>query len=528
MLSSRRGLCIGGAGTALAAACVAVYVCASSKRKRNAKRAAALLTPEAVAKMINEMDGRDSQSKIQVFDVTIAEIAPCGDGKAPSEDRVAVRLECAPVPEPGDERADQLANAECGGWSMDQTHELCDAGEESAFDGKAPSLNQFHSVSAAVDALNNDSSICPEGMCLVLSTSHGKCYVLFRADMEARVLARFRLNHGTVVDVPEQLIFKCRLLPSFLRVGASPCMLSLVSLLGKVLGIFSLDFLVYRGVNIFNSYLPDAPDSMYENETRFYRDIRPELSIETPRCFGTLYNPSHRQFGILIEDLDAKGAVFPTAVEDVPVERVEDLLRSLAKLHAAHWEDSSWLPTPRCGQKLGRGLVADRVRMDQSRREKIRPLGLSVDKLWEGLLKAEEALMAPPLTLCHGDAHVQKTYWLQDGTVGLFDWQLTLRCSWARDVACCMGTALGPQVRRERERGLLELYLEELRSNGVREAPSADDAFLLYRKAMAWGLVIGWLLRPPSSYGAKVTGANIDKLVSACMDLQSFEALGVA
>lgn len=542
MLITRREICIGGTGVAVAAACVGVCALASSTHRSKAKRAAALLTPEFVTTMINDSSGvvdeKGARTKIRVFDVTIPQIAYCGDGKASTTDRIVVKLEASPVHPPHHAMIEGQS-----GWSVDQTHELCETGKESAFEGKAPLLKQFNSVSGAVEALSNDASICPEGMCLVLSTSQGKCYVIFRADMESRVLAKFRLFcDDSCGDVPEQLIFKCNLLPSFMRVGASPWMLSFVSLLGKAFGIVGLGFLVYRSANVVNYYLPHAPDSMYENETRFYRDVRPELSIETPRCYGTLYSPKSREFGILMEDLGAKGATFPTAVDDVPVERVRDLLKSLARLHARHWEsprlekggDLSWLPTPRCGgmadvfQKLGRGLIADHVRADPIRREKIKPIGLSVDKLWEGLLKAEEALMVPPLTLCHGDAHVQNTYWLDDGTVGLFDWQLTLKCSWARDFAYVLGTGLSRTVRRENERALLDLYLNQLAANGVPRVPLIDDAFLLYRKTMAWCLVIGWLICPPNNYGPEITGANIDKLVDACVDLESFKALGIA
>lgn len=513
--------------------------------------------------MLNEAlglaDDKDSRTGIQVFDVTIPQIAHCGDGKASTTDRIIVKLECTPAcsikrskssvdqmqqlcAAGGESAAGEVAISPYCGWSVDQTHELCAAGGESAFEGKALLLKQFSSVSVAVEALNDDPSICPKGMCLVVSTSQDKCFVLFRADMEDRVLARFGLHcHDSCMEVPEQLIFKCILLPGFLRVGASPGMLAFVSSLGKAFRMIGMEFLVYRGANVVNYYLPHAPDSMYENETRFYRDIRPELSIETPRCYGTLYNPKKRQFGILMEDLCLKGATFPTAVDDVPIERVVNLLKSLARIHAAYWQsprleadgDLSWLPTPRQGgmadvfKKLGRGLIADHMRMDPIRREKIKPLGLSVDELWAALLRAEEALMVPPLTLCHGDAHVQNTYYLEDGTVGLFDWQLSLKCSWARDVAYCMGTGLSRKVRRENERGLLEVYLKELASNGVQDPPSLDEAYLLYRKSMAWGLVIGWLICPPNNYGPEITTANIEKLVSACIDLESFAALGI-
>ncbi len=58
-------------------------------------------------------------------------------------------------------------------------------------------------------------------------------------------------------------------------------------------------------------------------------------------------------------------------------------------------------------------------------------------------------------------------YVLPDGSAGLYDWQLTLRASWARDVAYILGTSLDPAARLEHEQELLEEYLDNLRASGV-------------------------------------------------------------
>ena len=50
-----------------------------------------------------------------------------------------------------------------------------------------------------------------------------------------------------------------------------------------------------------------APDAMYINEVRFYRTIRGSLSIEAPECFGSIFDETHRSFGVLMEDLTLRG-----------------------------------------------------------------------------------------------------------------------------------------------------------------------------------------------------------------------------
>ena len=57
------------------------------------------------------------------------------------------------------------------------------------------------------------------------------------------------------------------------------------------------------------------------------------------------------------------------------------------------------------------------------------------------------------------------------------------------------------------------------------EPPSEARAWLRYRQAMVWGLVIGWLITPPQNYGVEITRANIAKMVCAMEDLDTLAAI---
>ena len=57
--------------------------------------------------------------------------------------------------------------------------------------------------------------------------------------------------------------------------------------------------------------------------------------------------------------------------------------------------------------------------------------------------------------------------------------------------------------------------------------PSFEHAWLRYRQAAIWGLVIGWLICPPVNYGEAITTANVGRMAKACEDLATLEALGV-
>jgi hypothetical protein len=53
--------------------------------------------------------------------------------------------------------------------------------------------------------------------------------------------------------------------------------------------------------------------------------------------------------------------------------------------------------------------------------------------------------------------------------------------------------------------------------------PSEDEAWEWCRRAVLWGLVIGWLITPPENYGLEITVANTTRMVAAVRD---FDALG--
>ena len=290
-------------------------------------------------------------------------------------------------------------------------------------------------------------------------------------------------------------------------------------------------------VGLFQRWFPHAPDPMYVNEVRFYTELRPELDLEAPRAYGGLFDLESRHFGILMEDLSLRGARFPNATLDVPIESIRDLLANLARMHASFWQsprfelDLAWLPDRLSGgmfpvfDGIGRELIRYQVEHYEPKAALLAPLGRSVDQLWEDLWTSQRTLAAGPCTLLHGDTHIGNTYLLPDGSGGFIDFQLSVRGHWANDVAYLLATGLAHEARRKHERELLDFYLGALSRHGVDKPPSADEAWHGYRLAAIWGLVIGWLITPPVNYGPAITDANVSRLVTACRDLESFEAL---
>lgn len=282
---------------------------------------------------------------------------------------------------------------------------------------------------------------------------------------------------------------------------------------------------------------PHAPAIMYENEVRFYRELRDDLDIETPTVFASNFDPVTGRFGLLLEDLNARGARFPSTLDPVSLDEVRSILRHLATLHARFWEsprfagDLAWIGTPMSGgmadvfNLIGLELIEDQVSRHPFKAELIAPVGRTVPQMWELLAKVQRQHTAAPTTLLHGDPHLGNTYLLPGERGGLLDWQLMMRGSWAHDVTYLLVTALDRDTRRAHQRELLGEYLEELRLAGVPDVPPLEGAFEQYRKAALWGLVIGWLICPPENYGQPITEENISRTVAAVIDLDTIAAI---
>jgi len=347
------------------------------------------------------------------------------------------------------------------------------------------------------------------------------------------------LTYESAIGLPSRMLLKTVLLHRGLRFGPAA-----IQLTGKVFDVLgSLPFgsrlrpRVFSAIGAYQRRYPHAPDAMYINEVRFYRTIRGSLSIEAPACFGSVFDEENRSFGVLMEDLTLRGARFPNALTSVTVDEISGLVATLAALHARYWQspllasELPWLATPVAGgmypvfQALGLDLIRNQVETNAYKAAAISPLGKTVDELWDALWKAQEMLASGPQTLLHGDPHIANTYLLPDQSGGFLDWQLMIRGRWAHDFTYLLITGLATEDRRTHERALLSFYLDELRRHGVEDTPDQDEAWLRYRQAAIWGLVIGWLITPTENYGEAITAANISRLVAAVQDLETLEAL---
>jgi aminoglycoside/choline kinase family phosphotransferase len=268
----------------------------------------------------------------------------------------------------------------------------------------------------------------------------------------------------------------------------------------------------------------------YANEVNFYKKIRGELNLETPRTLGADYDPATSHFGLLLEDLTQRGGSFPNVLQPVTVAQVRGVLDTLAKLHARFWEsprfktDLSWVQTHLEGKVselllgLSPALIQREIDTVSFKREMVQRLRTTGDDMLAGLKALHRHQLTLPQTLLHGDTHVGNTYLLPGDRGGLLDWQLMVRGYCMHDVSYLITTSLSIELRRANEQDLLKYYLEQLAANGVKNPPSFDTAWTELRRALHWGVYIGWLTTPITNYGWEINVMNHLRLTTAYED----------
>jgi aminoglycoside/choline kinase family phosphotransferase len=269
---------------------------------------------------------------------------------------------------------------------------------------------------------------------------------------------------------------------------------------------------------------------LYDNEVGFYVRLRPELSIEAPRVIGGVCDKRTARYYLLLEDLSARGAVFPNALRTNTTAEVCAVLEQLARLHAAFWNsprlraDLRWYQSHVSGslhdqmeEALQPTIEAD-MQSNEFKRELVGELGTDIPSLHAAYSRLQQHQASLPQTILHGDGHIGNTYLLPDGRAGLLDWQLTARGAWAHDVSYLIVTALNVEERRREERNLLAHYLEALGRNGLATIPDPQAAWLEYRRALLWSLYVGWLTTPVANYGEALNRVNLTRTATACAD----------
>lgn len=287
---------------------------------------------------------------------------------------------------------------------------------------------------------------------------------------------------------------------------------------------------------------PSRPDPiagasgvLYRNEINIYRHVRPWKFLESPRFLGGAYDSASNSMLLMLEDLRDRGVTFPHVNVATSLPRMMSLLDQLAILHARYWDSaklqaaSSWIEAHTRGTIHDQFSsphvlpphVAGELASTQFKREMVERLRTDTAGLFRQMHRLQRHQSTLPQTLCHGDTHIGNTYRLPDDSGGLFDWQLSSQGFAMHDVSYLIATGLSVAERRVHERDLLAYYRQRLMAHGVKDVPATEMLWTEYRRAMVWGVFIGWLITPVVNYGWDITVMAHLRTMTAYEDLET-------
>lgn len=237
-------------------------------------------------------------------------------------------------------------------------------------------------------------------------------------------------------------------------------------------------------------------------EVRGYRDLFPFVDLSTPACFFADYDEERQQGIVIMEDLVARGVKFCSVLRPQAFEQVALRLTALARFHAQTWQSPEYKPGGRW-QDIPEAEISLRTYMDQYllkpqewQRFVDLPRGAACSVRLHDLkriIAAFDRLTAfsrtLPHSILHGDTHPGNLFIWPNGMPGFLD-SLPGRGPVMMEVAYHVTGALDSADRRRWEMALVQHYLDELRRNGVVDAPSFDDAMLQYRAFLLNGHII--------------------------------------
>jgi len=274
----------------------------------------------------------------------------------------------------------------------------------------------------------------------------------------------------------------------------------------------------------------DIMGPFYRNEVEFYTHIRPDLSIEAPRSLGGHFDVKSKRFSLILEDLRERRARFPNVLDSVTLDEVRCLLQTLANLHARYWnsprfrDDLRWVETHLTGgvadlmNNLAPSYIQHEIDTQKFKAEFVGSIGATGATLLAGVQALQRHQARLPQTLLHGDTHLGNTYLLPNARGGLLDWQLMVRGHHMHDVSYLITTALTIADRRSHERDLLAFYLDQLAAAGASGVANFETTWREYRRALVWGVYIGWLTTPVVNYGWEINVVNHLRLITAYVD----------
>lgn len=265
-----------------------------------------------------------------------------------------------------------------------------------------------------------------------------------------------------------------------------------------------------------------------EVEVGFYRDLRPDLSLEVPAVHGAQFDQRTGRFAIVLEDLAERGAAFLDTRTPLTPDQAAAALTTLAGLHGTT-SDRTDLPrwmTTNSGDALMPLVSASLGRLGRKVAERdggLVPVG--GERLLRSYGRWAKVLDQDAFCVLHGDPHPGNIYLLSD-QVGLLDWQAVRWGHGLRDATYSIVLGLDTAVRRTVEKDLLAHYCDALAAAGGPEITAAT-AWAVYRQMVAYVYVSTTFTSGLGGLqGEEIADTGLRRAVAAFEDLKTVRVIG--
>ena len=255
--------------------------------------------------------------------------------------------------------------------------------------------------------------------------------------------------------------------------------------------------------------------AVFKAESHFYNDFTiADGCLSRPQCYLALYDQKRRNptFCMLLEDMMPAVAftrIAPPLADDV--EKLTMAAATLAKMHARWWGHPKkapldWVLHP--SQDFGGLMLNGFLRttkvgiscLSKVYGEVYEPIVAMMPQLRRRHKYILETLFAPPLTLTHGDAHIENVFYDArfSGGCAFIDFGNMMYSQGCFDLAFFMCHSIDVETRRATEERVVKAYHASLVANGVDAAAYTYDRCWFDYKFNVWKALISILAMGPN------------------------------
>jgi hypothetical protein len=269
----------------------------------------------------------------------------------------------------------------------------------------------------------------------------------------------------------------------------------------------------------------------YEVEASFYRDLRDALDVGAPHCYFVERDDNTDEFLLLLEDFAPchQG----DQIAGCSVSEARACIDELVRLHGPLWNSPFLATLPWLNRSTPEQRTASYglLRMvydgfNQRYRDRLTPEARMIGDEFARDPGSYSSRIPQNTTVVHADYRLDNLLFMEDGRIGVVDFQTVTHASGALDLAYFIGAGLVTDVRREHERDLVRQWIDGLRGYGVELV--FDDAWHEYRRFAFAGFmmaVIASMIVKQTPRGDEMFLAMANRHAQHAVDLESLAAV---